>query len=720
MIYAIKNYIILRTPMPPNKDDQSQFHSSEIMVQKRLGVYKDVAKISKGLIRKAMPQQHRDFFSELPFVIFGFVDTQGRPWAIPIFNDNNLNNDSGEGTNNEKHEAVDTTFVSSPNDTTLKIKALPKLHNLLQLDFTQGQKVGVLGLQLETRRRNRMNGLIGDINDHEFTIDVEQSFGNCPQYIQTRELTWQTNIAKRTNFNDVNIVNDIDESSKSLLENTDTFFIASRTHTFSHDSKSGIDVSHRGGKPGFVKVEGNTLYFPDFSGNKFFNTLGNIESDNRVGLLFIDFSTGDSIFITGKAKILWDSRETDTVKGAERIVKICAEKILNISKFTTLRGELIEYSPTLYNTGTWNASKLQKKPEYQPLKIIRKQHESETITSFYLAPVPSMRPEENNISVIDNYTPGQFLPIQLHPSNNLNSTPVSRMYTLSRAPTPDAYRISVKREKDGVASKSLHDDFKVGDTINAGKPSGMFTLRKNNCAVVLVSMGVGITPMIAILEGIIDDINRGDRSYPVWFIHGTQNNDSFAFKTYLSRVERKYSWLKIHIAFSRPQVNDSIGQDYQSQGRVSIELLKNILPFDPYRFYLCGSAHFMRDIYSGLRKSRVDTSNIFYEFFGDGEIEDTITIDPKKAANKAKICFSKSNISNEWTLDDGSLLAFSERLGLTPIFGCRSGNCGACACKLISGEVTYLSPPNAERKENEILICCALPAEGSSNIVIDI
>ena len=684
--------------MSIDRQDKSQFHSSELEVQKRLGVEKLVAQYSEGFIRKAMPQQHRDFFCELPFVIFGLVDKQGYPWVIPLFNDT--------------HEEKSKVFISSPNDITLKFEALPKLENLLELDFKPEQKVGMLGIQLESRRRNRMNGLIGEINGHSFTVNVEQSFGNCPKYIQTRELTWQNNIIAHEGYADVNIVNDIDQASKSLIEKSDTFFIASRTNTFSEDTRTGIDVSHRGGKPGFVKVDENTVYFPDFSGNQFFNTLGNIESDSRVGILFLDFSTGDSVFIVGKATVLWDSTERDKFDGAERIVKIFAEKIVYIPQFTTLRGELVEFSPALDSTGTWTAPAQSESSEYHPLEIIRKQNESDTITSFYLAPI------ESNNQLIKDYIPGQHLPIQISIPGDPH--PTHRVYTLSRSPVSGSYRISVKREEDGIVSNALHDSFGVGDTLNVGSPSGKFILRKNDGAVVLISGGVGITPMIAILEGIINDVNNGAQPRPVWFIHGTKNTKTLAFKRYLRQLEREHSWLNTHIVYSRPQRPDSIGHDYHSQGHISIELLKQILPFDKYDFYLCGSEKFMREIYSGLQKTGVKKSSIFYEFFGKGSIE-PINLDAlKKPANRARIHFSKSGILSEWSEEEGNILDFAEKKGMSPMYGCRTGNCGACACKITSGEVTYATPTNFVPEEDEILICCAVPADGSSEVVIDI
>lgn len=312
----------------------SQFHDKELEVQKRLGVADKVAQYSEGFIRKVMPQQHRDFFCELPFIIMGLVDTDGAAWAIPLF--------------------AKTGFITSPTASRLHFAKIPELKDLLKLDFVNGSKIGLLGIQLDSRRRNRMNGVISDINKDSFSIDVEQSFGNCPQYIQTRKLVFKNDISTNQNFSSMTIKDQFTPELKSFIESADTFYIASRTKIFNEDTRSGIDVSHRGGKPGFIKVDKNKIYFPDFSGNQFFNTLGNIESDGRVGLLFADFTTGNVLLITGSAKILWDDPAKQEILGAQRIIEITVQTIIKIPKWMPMTGELQQYSPTLNSTGIWD------------------------------------------------------------------------------------------------------------------------------------------------------------------------------------------------------------------------------------------------------------------------------------------------------------------------------------------------------------------------------
>ncbi|WLQ16302.1 pyridoxamine 5'-phosphate oxidase family protein [Hahella aquimaris] len=325
------------------QQENSPFHAAEIAVQKRLGVADQVAQYSGG-IRKAMPLQHREFFCEAPFVILGLLDQQGFPWCMPLF--------PGEAP-----PSGDSGFITSPTDTRLEVQALPVLRRLLDLDFAPGRKVGMLGIQLHTRRRNRMNGVIGEVTATGFSIDVELSFGNCPKYIQTRELQWVKGEPAAMSVDNAAVVAGIAEHAKSLIAQSDTFFIASRTKVLDSDPRHGVDASHRGGKPGFVKVEGDTLYFPDFSGNRFFNTLGNIESDGRVGLFFPDFSTGNALLAAGRAEVLWDHPAVNEFEGAQRIVAVKVERSTFLEKFMPMTGELQEISPVLDRTGVWKDSK---------------------------------------------------------------------------------------------------------------------------------------------------------------------------------------------------------------------------------------------------------------------------------------------------------------------------------------------------------------------------
>lgn len=672
--------------------EKSQFHKAEIAVQEKLGVADMVAQYSAGFVRSEMPDQHREFFTHLPMMIIGTADHKGYPWAMPLFGK--------------------PGFIQSPNAKTLDIDTQPELIQTLNLDFNVGQKIGGVGIELHTRRRNRMNGMIKKITNNGFSISVEQSFGNCPQYIQKRELKPIDTVQKKIDTQKLALTNSISTSSIQLIHAADTFFIASRTKTFSDDERCGIDASHRGGKPGFVKIEGDTLTFPDFSGNRFFNTLGNIKSDSRVGLFFPDFTTGNAVFLSGDAEIIWDENAAIEFDGAERLITIKIRNSIYIEAFLPMTGELEEMSPSLTNTGTWHP-KQTLNSGYSRFQIIQKIKESQDITSLHL------QPADNN--AVSNYQAGQFLPIAISSNHNQNAqeTLIRRSYTLSRAPKNDAYRISVKREEQGVVSRALHDTLNVGDTVYAAKPTGQFTLKHNDHAIVFLSGGVGITPMIAMLQGLIDDVKNGEKARDVWFIHGTQSSATHAFSSELKKLTNTYPWLRVHTVYSRPLKTDSVDEHYNSQGRIDIHLLKQILPFNNYDFYLCGSEPFMRSLYAGLIDTGVTKKNIFYEFFGEGSIEDNAQ-NHIPVAKTADVHFTKSNITATWIPENGTLLEFAEQHGLKPMYSCRSGSCGACSCTIESGEVSYQKKPSFNPESGQILMCSARPAENTTTLMLNL
>ena len=681
--------------------DSLHFHSGELAIQERLGLVEDVARNTKSAIRTAMPDQHRDFFAQLPFVILGLVDQQGYPWVIPFF---------GE-----------PGFVSSPDATLLQINRRSTLIDAFDLEFQLGSKVGFLGIELATRRRNRMNGILQQLNTDSFTIVVEQSYGNCPKYIQTRSLQWRPLASSTIEPVDIarSIVSSLEGESKHLIERADTFFIASRSPEFSQDRRSGIDASHRGGKPGFVKVDGNCLTFPDFSGNLFFNTLGNIEADGRVGLFFPDFTSGDVCFVVGRARILWDESIIRSFEGAERMVEIDVERVSFIPTFMPMTASLIEPSPFLHNTGSWLEKSMLSKTSklqlgYRSFRLVDKQKESDSITSFYFEP--------DDGKPIAAHVPGQHLPIRLNATTS--QQPLMRSYTLSHGDFLGAYRISVKREERGLVSKYLHDSLKVGDLVDVGKPAGRFTIQASNRSIVMLSNGVGITPMIAMLEGIISSSQLVPSPRSVYFIHGTQNSRTQAFGDYLSELAEQHDWLQLHRVFSKPLTEDRLDLSHDSQGRIDLALIRQLLGnkvfgMANHDYYLCGSNSFMQDIMAGLVASGMPKEQIYFESFGNGAIESINNVAPK-TANKTQITFSQSNQDTIWHSSDGTLLEFAEQQGLAPAFSCRSGSCGSCVCQLDSGQVVYTSPISIELQAGEVLICCAKPAPESPRIVLNL
>ena len=310
-------------------DSTAPFHDGECAVQTRVGVRERLAELGPRVIRDYMPDQHRTFFTQLPFVIIGAVDQQGQPWASILVNP--------------------PGFIQSPDARTLHFRASLQAYDPLHGQFGQGSRVGLLGIEPHTRRRNRMNGMVETMDKDGFSVSVRESFGNCPKYIQAREPEYLP--GQRVSGN-VHRSQQLDAAALALVLNSDTFFIATSYLPANPGDRQGVDVSHRGGKPGFIKLDQNgTLTVPDFAGNLFFNTLGNLSVNPRAGLLFIDFEHGDLLYLAVTAQIIWDAAEIAAHEGAERLLRFRVLESRRIKHALPLRWGRSELSPVLQQMG---------------------------------------------------------------------------------------------------------------------------------------------------------------------------------------------------------------------------------------------------------------------------------------------------------------------------------------------------------------------------------
>jgi predicted pyridoxine 5'-phosphate oxidase superfamily flavin-nucleotide-binding protein len=316
------------------------FHPGEEALQARAGVRDEIEALGQRIIRDHMPDQHRALFSELPMVLVGSLDERDRPWASVLV---------GE-----------PGFLRSPDPRTLIIESVPPNGDPLAAALVPGAPLGLLGIQLETRRRNRMNGTISEVHEGGFSVQVVQSFGNCKKYIQSRELLFAA--ADRSKAAPAeSIGSSLPARAASLVANADTFFIAtSSPGARGGKAPFGIDVSHRGGRPGFVRVtekDGTAvLSFPDFVGNDLFNTLGNLMLDPRAGLVFVDFEAGDLLQLTGDARVEWGATPIEAFPGVDRFVHLRVHEGRFTQNAIALRWSPAELARELVATGRWATS----------------------------------------------------------------------------------------------------------------------------------------------------------------------------------------------------------------------------------------------------------------------------------------------------------------------------------------------------------------------------
>ncbi|MBX5104579.1 flavin-nucleotide-binding protein [Rhizobium lentis] len=287
------------------QDAASPWHEGELAMQRSIGVVERMDGPGRNFIRKAMPEQHRAFFPMLPFVVLGAVDARGDVWATV--------------------RAGRPGFMSSPVPEALDVELRRDPDDPADAGMEDGDAIALLGIQLETRRRNRLNGVIRRTDAEAFRLRVDQSFGNCPQYIQPRSAAFVRDPDMPTTIRPLHSVN-LDDRARRMVESADTIFVASYVD---RDGERQVDVSHRGGDAGFVRVSAEgVLTIPDFPGNRFFNTLGNLLVNPKAGLVFVDFEAGDLLQMTGKAEVLLDSPEISAFQRAERLWRFTPEEIV--------------------------------------------------------------------------------------------------------------------------------------------------------------------------------------------------------------------------------------------------------------------------------------------------------------------------------------------------------------------------------------------------------
>lgn len=318
----------------------SPWHAGEIALQRALGVAERMDEVGRRVVRDHLIDQHRAFYPQLPFIVLGTVDRQGDAWATL--------------------RAAPAGFLQSPDPHTLSVDLERDPADPADAGMDDGDPIGILGIELHTRRRNRLNGTVRR-RSSGFDVTVGQSYGNCPRYIQLRDFSFIREPSTPTGETSV-ILDRLDERSRQMIATADTFFVA--TYADPENAQRQVDVSHRGGRPGFVRVnEAGVLTVPDFAGNLFFNTLGNILANGKAGLVFADFETGELLQLSGDADVVLESPEIAAFQGAERLWRFTPRRILRRPDALPLRWAQAHggQSPHVLTTGNWDEAELRLK-----------------------------------------------------------------------------------------------------------------------------------------------------------------------------------------------------------------------------------------------------------------------------------------------------------------------------------------------------------------------
>ena len=315
----------------------SPWHEGELALQQRAGAAERMDAVGRRVLRDYLIEQHRDFYPLLPFIVVGTADRAGDIWATIL--------------------AGQPGFLNSPEPHTLHVAAAVDPADPAASGLEDGAAIGLLGIELHTRRRNRLNGTVRRSDPASFEVVVGESFGNCPRYIRLRDFNFTRDPATASTI-PVQILDRLEGRAATLIAEAETLFIASSVER--ENGHRQVDVSHRGGGPGFVAVQDDgSLLMPDFAGNLFFNTLGNILVDPRCGFTFVDFETGDLLQLTGDGEVILEGPEIAAFEGAQQLLRFRPKQIVLRPGALPLRWLSPEdgASPHSLPTGNWDEAR---------------------------------------------------------------------------------------------------------------------------------------------------------------------------------------------------------------------------------------------------------------------------------------------------------------------------------------------------------------------------
>ncbi len=614
------------------------YHEGELAVQQRVDEI-EMARINSGAIDETILAGALRFIEQQPMVVIGSMDTQGRVWASTLFGN--------------------PGFIRALDNHTLELDlSQPRSaeDEPLWTNLAKNPNVGLLIIELGSRRRIRINGRARKISAERILIDVERAYPNCPKYIQRRD--WSALESDKQNEAIPSTYGkELNETQKSLIENADTLFVASA------HPEHGIDASHRGGHPGFARIINNRqLRIPDFAGNSMFNTLGNFASYPYAGLVFIDFEHGRLLQLTGQAEILWDMDDPQKETGGTR--RYWQFDITSLQESTLpyhFAWELLDESPhipELQRYSTFDGTLL--------LQVERIQQETDRVKSFRLrAPDGKELPE---------FLSGAHLQVNVKLPDGSDA---KRHYSLINNPDDRlSYEIGVLKEPEGRGgSLYVHEHVKEGDVLEIQTPKNEFPMATHANHSILIAGGIGITPILSMLHS----LSSKNQSYEIHY--SARELSGLAFR---DRIEQ--------VAGDKAQFYAS--RDPQGQ-RLDLEQLLS-KPEPGVHVYMCGPRGMINAVREIAEAKGWPAAHIHFESFGAQPLADDNAIRVHLAESNQTITVPANRTILDTLLD----------AGVSVPHDCKRGECTMCTTRVIGGEPDHRDLClNAEEKESYMCVC---------------
>ena len=649
------------------------FHQGELDVQAKANesaiALRNGQVVSSNILPGAIP-----FIAQQNMVVISSVDEAGLPWSSVLF-----------GT---------PGFIQATDSSSLLLDANKMLINEndpLWKNISNNPQVGVLAIELSTRRRFRVNGRIQKVQgaslaDSQFEITVQQAYPNCPKFIQRRNLKIEEQAYSEV-LPQAITGNQLTPEHINIITKSDSFFVSSASF-IKEKIEHNVDASHRGGFPGFIKVlDNNRLLIPDYQGNSMFNTLGNIHVYPRAGIIIVDYENSRVLQLSGSAKILWDQEDdTNHSSGTKRFWELSVEKWQETAIPKGVKWNFQDYSP--HNPRETKVKESEDNSEIKSaigtngkmaLEISDVMKKSARINQYQLR----AQDGEN----LPSFEAGAHLPVEVALENGEK---VLRHYSILSSPKEKGfYDIAIQNEEHGRGgSKALHQQLALNSLINVLPPKSEFSLTQNNKHVVLVAGGIGITPILSMLRELVDN----NASYE---IHYTAKNEAdLAFKNEVKKLA------------------GSNGYFYTSQSEQTnrLDLPRLIKAIDASsHVYTCGPLRMISQVRELAGERGLPDSQIHFESFG-------ATSQPNDKAIEIKLKKSNTVI----TVDPSQTIldALIDKNISVP-FDCKRGECGMCATTILEGEAEHRDVYLNKAEQSQQMCVCVSRAKGA-NLTLDL
>ena len=376
------------------------------------------------------------------------------------------------------------------------------------------------------------------------------------------------------------------------------------------------------------------------------------------------------------------------------------------SSFQAMLQQDLSSKTTVGNLGLANEEQSPAWPGFRQMRVANIHKESDSVTSFILKPIDGQ--------ALPVFQAGQFVVLRL--LVDPGKPPVLRSYSLSDLPAADHFRISVKSERNGIGSSFLCERAREGDLLDVSAPRGSFTLGSSQNPVVLLSAGVGATPVMSMLHTLAAE--RSQRE--IWWIYGARNRAEHPFAEESRSLLKQLSRGRGYIVYSRPAAIDRAGTDFDAPGHIDAALLERIGVSRNSDFYLCGPSSFLQNMRDGLGNWGVLAENVHTEIFGSleaitpgmAQVGHTPHLPQGPPGSGAPVSFARSGITAAWDPKFGSLLELAEACDVPVRWSCRTGVCHTCMTGLIGGTIIYNPEPLERPAPGNVLVCCSQPNAG--------